>query len=48
MFGNGVTMYIVFSATSGNASCPRSTPVENVHAGFSCATFSVVISARVL
>ena len=30
--GNGVTTYIVVFTTSGAASCPRSTPVENVHA----------------
>jgi hypothetical protein len=31
------TMYIVLPATIGAASWPRSTPVENVNAGFSCA-----------
>ena len=34
MFGNGVTIYIVLFTTSGAASCPRGTPVENVQASF--------------
>jgi hypothetical protein len=42
MFGYGVTMYIVSSATSGAASCPRSTPVENVHASVSDFTLAVL------
>jgi hypothetical protein len=47
-FGYGVTRYIVLSTTSGCPSCPRSTPVENVHATRSCPAFAVVISASSL
>src|SRR5687768_18525399 len=43
MLGYGVTMYIVLATTRGAASCPRSIPVENVHASDSDRTFSVVI-----
>src|SRR5688572_5195319 len=39
VFGYGVTMYIVVPTTSGAASWPRTTPVENVHATRSVATF---------
>jgi hypothetical protein len=47
MFGNGVTTYIVSPTTSGAASCPCSTPVENVQATCRPFTLSVVISSRV-
>jgi hypothetical protein len=43
MFGYGVTTYIVLPTTSGAASCPRSTPVEKLHASLSDAAFVVVI-----
>ena len=33
MFGNGVWTYMTSPMTSGAPSWPRSTPVENVHAG---------------
>jgi hypothetical protein len=46
--GYGVTMNIVFDTTSGAASWPRSTPVENVNAGFNRLTFDVLISASSL
>ena len=48
MFGYGVTTYIVLPTTSGAASWPRMTPVENVHATCSDSTLSVVISASSL
>src|SRR5215210_1248510 len=44
MLGYGVTTYIVLPATIGAASCPRNTPVENVHATFRFATFAALIS----
>ena len=37
-------MYIVPPTISGADSCPRSTPVEKVHAGASDAAFDVLIS----
>jgi len=43
MLGNGVTTYIVPPTTSGAASCPRFTPVENVQASPSRPTFAAVI-----
>src|ERR1043166_7881936 len=48
MFGNVVTRYIVLPTTIGAPSCPRSSPVENDHASFSCFAFEVVICARAL
>src|SRR6478735_5140528 len=48
MFGNGVTRYMVLSATSGAASCPFCVPSEKVHAGRSFATFAALTWARVL
>src|SRR6185503_20569751 len=47
-FGYGVTTYIVFPTTSGCPSCPRSTPVENVHDTCSLAAFAGVICERLL
>jgi hypothetical protein len=47
-FGYGVTRYIVLSTTNGWPSCPRSTPVENVHATRSRLAFAAVISASSL
>lgn len=44
----GATMNIVFDTTSGAASWPRSTPVENVNAGFNRLTFDGLISASSL
>jgi hypothetical protein len=43
MFGYGVTTNIVFSATIGAASWPRSTPREKVQATARCPTFSPLI-----
>ena len=40
MFGQGATTYIVLFTTMGAASWPRGTPVSNVHASFSSATFA--------
>ncbi len=48
MFGNGVTTYMVLPTTSGAASCPRLTPVENVQASPSRDTFAAVIWPRPL
>src|SRR5690349_6487488 len=42
-FGKGATRYIVSPTTSGAPSCPRSTPVENVHATCIFLTFSMLI-----
>src|SRR5689334_25394558 len=47
-FGKGVTRYIVLPTTSGAPSCPRSAPVANDHASFSCFALEVVICARSL
>ena len=44
MLGQGVTMNIVPSTTSGAASCPATTPVENVILTPNCLTDSVVMS----
>jgi NAD(P)-dependent dehydrogenase (short-subunit alcohol dehydrogenase family) len=44
-FGNGVITNSVSSATIGAASCPRSTPVENVQASVSLETLPALISS---
>jgi hypothetical protein len=43
LFGKDVCTYITFPMTSGFPSCPRSVPVDIVHAAFSCLTLLVVI-----
>jgi hypothetical protein len=43
MLGYGVTTYIVSPTTSGAASCPRFTPVLNVHATRRSFTFWALI-----
>ncbi len=43
MFGNGVTTYIVLFTTSGAASWPRSTEVENVDTSVSRETFEALM-----
>jgi hypothetical protein len=48
MFGYGVITYIVLLTTSGAASWPRSTPVENDHASWRSLTLDWVISVRPL
>src|SRR5919199_1603952 len=48
MLGNGVTTYMVLFTTSGAASCPRSTPVANVHAALRLRTFVVLIWSSAL
>ena len=48
MSGNGVWTYMVLPTTSGPPSCPRRTPVENVHATLSVLTLSVLIPFSVL
>ena len=46
MFGYGVTTYIVLLTTSGAASWPRSTPVENDQASLRFADVAGVISVQ--
>ena len=48
MFGYGVTMNIVLSATIGAASWPRMLPVEKVLITRSCEALAAVISVRPL
>jgi hypothetical protein len=48
MLGYGVTTYIVSPLTMGAASCPRSTPVENVNAVRNVLTLAAVMSASPL
>ena len=43
MFGNGEWTYMTSPITSGAPSWPRSTPVENVHAGRRFLTLSLLI-----
>ena len=43
-----MTTYIVLFTTIGAASCPRSTPVSNVHATRRFLTFDALISVRPL
>src|SRR6478752_5051394 len=48
LLGNGVCRYIVPFITSGDPSCPRSTPVENIHATCILPTFFALICVRLL
>src|SRR5215813_4021582 len=48
MSGKGVWTYIVLPITNGPPSCPRNTPVENVHATLRFLTFSVLMLFSVL
>ena len=47
-FGNGVTTNIVEPTTSGAASCPATTPVENVQATLRRLALPALISSSVL